>query len=271
MPVKNHNAFTLFFNVKKIKFQSKVYSAIKHNKRVIQAELGAWSHIDASKIGLNYSIGGSSSHDEIYQRLLTAIRDYNLNHTRKIRHDAVLAIEAVFSLSPDQTRINFEDYFDECLIWCKKEFGGCELLSADVHLDEASPHMHVLMCCVRPDALIGSQTIGFAKDFRARNLRFYEEVGMKYGLEPPRQGLCKKDRKKLAHDVMLTLQSQNDPLMKSKCFDAIRKAIDANPMSFAALLGVQIEPILSMPKKLRTVAQIMTSKGKGKSWEDSET
>ena len=47
---------SLFFNLEKINSFSQLKAAFRHNKREIQKELGANSHIDASKICMNYSL-----------------------------------------------------------------------------------------------------------------------------------------------------------------------------------------------------------------------
>jgi hypothetical protein len=130
-------------------------------------------------------------------------------------------------------------------------------------MDEAHPHMHVLLGCVLPDRLIGSKAVGYSRAFNHRNLRFYEEVGKRYGLVAPTRALSKKDSQKLAHQVLRTLQNHSDPLLKSKCYEAIRKAIDTNPVVFAAALGIEITPSSRPPKKMRTSTQIFISKGKG--------
>ena len=45
---------TLFFSIDRIKPARKLLDALKHNKRQIQSELGAFSHIDPEKTNLNY-------------------------------------------------------------------------------------------------------------------------------------------------------------------------------------------------------------------------
>ena len=48
--------------------------------------------------------------------------------------------------------------------------------------------------------------------------------------------------------------------MKSQAWDAIREAIERDPRAFAAVLGVEVA---APARKLRTMAQIFTSKGRG--------
>lgn len=270
MPTCEQKSETLFFSLKKIKSRSQVLSALRHNKRSIQAELGAWSHIDSIKTRANYCLDGSDSPENGYAALIDAIQDYNRNQIRKVRHDAVLVVEALFSLPAGRSDIDLRTFFEECLAWSRKEFPRCYVLSADVHLDEANPHMHVLMGCVRPDQLIGSKEVGHSTSFKRRNLRFFEEIGKRYGLATPCRGINKKERKALAHRVLLALQRQGDPMLQSRYYDLIRKAIDASPIDFAVMLGLEILKDPPPCKRMRTSTQIFTSKGKGRSTEVGE-
>jgi hypothetical protein len=270
MPKNTCTPAPLFFGIKKIKSCPQVSAALRHNKRAIQAELGAWSHIDSTKIGSNYCLDGFETAEKGYTAMTDAVQRHNDNHIRNVRHDAVFALEAVFSLPASRTDIDLRAFFEECLVWCKKEFHTSTLLSADVHMDEAHPHMHVLLGCVLPDRLIGSQAVGYSRAFNHRNLRFFEEVGKRHGLVAPTRALSKKDSRKLAHQVLRTLQNHSDPLLKSRCYEAIRKAIDTNPVVFAAALGIKITPSIRLPKKMRTSTQIFTSRGKGRNTEGGE-
>jgi hypothetical protein len=201
---------------------------------------------------------------------MDAIHEYNRRHARRIRRDAVVSIEAVFSIPASRDDISAEAFFDQCLVWLKKEFDQTTVISADVHLDESNPHMHVLLCCVSPNALTGSKSVSFAKYFIERNLRFFEEVGKPHGLEAPSCALSKSDLKNLAHRVKLTIQKQSDPMLRSRCFVSICKAIVANPVNFAIDLGIQIVPGSKPAKKMRTSTQIFTSKGKGRNYDTGE-
>jgi hypothetical protein len=268
MPTNTCTPVPLFFSIQKIKSRTRVLAALRHNKRAIQAELGACSHIDPTKIRSNYCLDGFATPEDGYAAMTDAVQRYNHNHIRKVRHDAVFALETVFSLPAGRTDIDLRAFFEECLTWCKREFPRCNVLSADVHLDEAHPHMHVLMGCVCHDQLIGSRAVGHSTSFNRRNLRFFDEIGKRYGLATPSRGMNKKERKALAHLVLRTIQRQGDPMLQSKCYDLIRKAIDANPIGFAVMLGVEI-PIAPRPhKRMRTSTQIFISKGKGRNTEE---
>ena len=120
--METNNANSLFFCIKKIKPARKVLDALRHNKRKIQAELGVFGHIDASKISLNYCLEGCADPEQGYRSTQDAIEQYKKSMPAKIRHDAVIAAELVFSIPAARIDINYEEFFKDCLIWSKKEF-----------------------------------------------------------------------------------------------------------------------------------------------------
>ena len=98
MPANALNANSLFFCAKKIKPARKVLDALRHNKRKIQAELGAFGHINASKTPMNYCLEGCKDPEEGYKSTLDAIAQFNSIRSTKMRRDAVIVGELVFSL-----------------------------------------------------------------------------------------------------------------------------------------------------------------------------
>jgi len=260
---------SLFFALKKLKPARKVLDALRHNKRLIQAELGSYAQIDPVRSTENYSLGGCDSPEEGFEWIKHAIQQYNKRHFATLRKDAVVALEAVFSLPAGRTDVDAAGFFDDCLAWLSQEFPDCPLISADVHLDESSPHLHVVIGCVLPDRLTGSNAVGFGKRFNDRNTRFFEQVGKRYGLAAP-VVLSKRDRVRISEQVIRALQSSNDPVLRSRCFPAIRRAVESDPMTFATALGLDAEVSQLHPQRMRTFAQIFTSRGKGPRCEKDE-
>jgi hypothetical protein len=73
----------------------------------------------------------------------------------KIRKDAVVAIELVLSMTPEwfdgltedrhalRQHPKFIEWVDTSIAWARKELGQ-NVIDVAVHMDESSPHMHVL-------------------------------------------------------------------------------------------------------------------------------
>jgi len=254
--------FTLFFEIDKINSFHQLRAAFRHNKREIQKELGANSHIDASKVRLNYSLIKTKPTTDLLQEMHDSIELYEEATGKRIRRDAVLALEAVFSVPVGRVDFDFDikGFFTDCLAWLKQQMPSAIVMTADVHLDEANPHMHVILSCVTPTKLIGSLLKGNREKYHERNDDFFHQVASHYGLSLPPTKLYKSDREKLAKVSISHIESTCDPMTKSPHYSLIRSMIQQNPVPFATNLGI---PIQTTAKKMRTVVQIMTSKGKG--------
>ena len=120
--------------------------------------------------------------------------------------------------------------------------------------------MHVILSCVTPTKLIGSWLKGNNEKYRERNEDFFHKVASRYGLSMPPSKLYKAEKVSLAKVSISKIESDGDPMTKSPHYPLIRSMIQENPIPFATNLGI---PIQTTSKKLRTVVQIMTSKGKG--------
>lgn len=251
---------TFLFKIDVIKALAQLKAAFKHNRREIQKELGAKSHIDVQKICLNYSLFEFEKAEDLIQRVKDSIEVHEEQTRKRIRRDAVLAIEVLFSIPVARPDIISDEYFKDCLAWTIEQFSPALVLTADVHLDEATPHMHVILSCVTPNRLIGSKIKGNKARYLERTEHFFNNVACKYGLHRLPTKLLKGDRLKLANDVIARLESSRDPMTQSPHYPLIRNLIQADPTQFANNLGIEIQ---TTPKKMRTVAQIMTSKGKG--------
>ena len=251
---------SFLFTIGVINSIKQLKASFKHNRREIQQELGARSHIDAQKICLNYSLLKFEKTEDLIQRVKDSIEVHEEQTRKRIRRDAVLAIEVLFSIPVARPDIISDEYFKDCLAWTIEQFSPALVLTADVHLDEANPHMHVILSCVTSTKLIGSWLKGNNEKYRERNEDFFHKVASRYGLSLPPSKLYKADRTNLAKVSISKIESGGDPMTKSPHYPLIRSMIQENPVPFATNLGI---PIQTTSKKLRTVVQIMTSKGKG--------
>lgn len=250
---------TLFFSFENLHL-SKLGIALRHNERERQDEINRCPHIDPDRTHLNYRLFGNGNTEELLRLVQGRISDYELNTGKKMRHDAIPCLEVLFSW-PSTKEIGLaESFFVDCLEWAKTQCHPAVAISAVVHHDESSPHMHVIFLCVTRDQLLASRIKGYKAKFKQRQDDFFATVGQKYGLYPPPPKLNKTDKVRLADTVRTYLHSSSDPVLKSTLFPTIWRAIEANPVHYAQALGIEINP---SPRKMRTLTQIMTSKGKG--------
>lgn len=246
-----------FFRLKKLKGGGILLAAARHNRRTIQAELGADSHINPARSHLNETLCGPPSPDAVAQQAKGAMQAAGVG---KLRKDAVVGIEAVFSL-PVGHPIDCRQYFAQCVNWAGAQFGGAaNILSADIHHDEAQPHVHVLLVPLVNGRMVGSDMVGNRQTLLALQSKFFDEVARPFGLTKPPARLMGAAKTEAAARVITTMKASNDPALKSAAWAVIRAAIENDPAPFVAALGVVITP---KAKRLRSSTAIFTSTGKG--------
>lgn len=238
--------------LEKIKGKNGVLIALKHNKRELQAEHGARSNIDTSRTKLNYSLTGTDTAKQIDIDAQVLMVQAGI---QKIRKDAVMAVEILFSLPIDRHQQENKQFFQNCLEWTKQSIPGV-LLSFDVHLDESAPHAHALILPLVNGRMIGSEIVGGKENLNRLRNKFYAEIAMSYGLGKSKR-LTKLDKEYLAKSVISKLIT--DKVMKSAIWACVRDSIQKDPLPYAELLGIKPRN----DKKRKSFVQIMTSKGKG--------
>lgn len=99
---------------------------------------------DVSQQHRNYAVVGPAWDDQ--KGINAAIE---ARTPKKYRKDAVRAIEYIVSASPEWFDANTGQqaalYFESAVDWFQDEYGADNVVSAVVHNDESSPHMHILV------------------------------------------------------------------------------------------------------------------------------
>lgn len=144
-------------------------------------------NIDLSRTGRNYHTVQRAERymDYINERIAT------LSSKRKVRYDAVLMGAFIVSsdgkffnqLMPSQQRRFFEDateYFAE-------KYGKENIISAVVHMDETTPHMHLNLVPI-VDRRLCAKELFTPKTLRELQSDFWEKVGKKWELERGKPG-----------------------------------------------------------------------------------
>lgn len=238
---------------------STLLTAARHNKREIQAELGASGHIDPARTGQNETLAGPPTAAEVVALARERMTAAGVDQAR-LRRDHVQAVELLFSL-PHGSGLEGGDYFRACLAWAAARFGAGNILSADVHRDEAAPHLHALLLPLVDGRRVGSKLLGDKRQLAALRAEFFREVASRYGL---RQAPARPRGASKAEAVAMVLErirSAQDAILKSVLWPTIRAGIERDPAPFLDALGLALpdEP----RKPARTMAQIFTSPGKG--------
>lgn len=104
----------------------------------------------------------------------------------KTRSNSVLALDTIYTASKEFFRLHdsqtVDDYFRDCLNYHRQRYG--HVVSAIVHYDEDTPHMHVLSVPLTRDGRLSAREIvgGRAQMAHAQD-EFFKVVGQQYGLQ----------------------------------------------------------------------------------------
>ena len=143
--------------------------------------------IDKSRTHLNY-------HTLPYEKKYLAFineRIKELAPKRKIKDDAVLITSFILGsdkeffdgISPETQK----QFFDDCTGFFAERYGKENVVSAVVHLDESTPHLHFNLMPVTGGRLCAKELFDRAA-LRELQTDFYENVGKKYGLKRGKEG-----------------------------------------------------------------------------------
>lgn len=154
--------------------------------------------IDKSKTCLNY-------HTMPYEKKYLSFIDERIKQLslkRKIKDDAVLITS--FILGSDKeffdriTADQQKQFFADCTDFFSERYGNENVVSAVVHLDESTPHLHLNLMPVT-DCRLCAKVLFDRTALRDLQTDFYETVGKKYGLERGKEGSTAKHLDTIAY------------------------------------------------------------------------
>jgi hypothetical protein len=166
---------------------------------------------------------------------------------KKLRSNGVLALEYVISLRAN-TSVDINGYFPEVIEWLE-DYLGCPIISAIVHLDEGSPHMHVVVLPLRNGRMMGSAIVGYKGDLAALKQSHYKSVGQRFGLTMT-ESIPKFKRYEISRKVVDILCSSKELLDQPLIRTALLNVIQINPHELMSILGVTLSfdpPNLNKP------------------------
>lgn len=104
----------------------------------------------------------------------------------KARANSVVALDTIYTASPDffndKTNKEMNQYFEDCLQFHQQKYG--HTISAVIHYDETTPHMHVLSVPLTRDGRLSARdVVGNKVQMSRAQTEFFEEVGRDHGLE----------------------------------------------------------------------------------------
>lgn len=106
----------------------------------------------------------------------------------KIRSDAVKMVSVIFtsdsSFFSGRSQEEQLSFFQSCLDFAKRKWGEENIISAVIHNDEKTPHLHLnFIPLTKAGRLSAKQILGGRKELQKLQDEFYSEVSIKFGLE----------------------------------------------------------------------------------------
>src|SRR5574344_173308 len=86
------------------------------------------------------------------------------------------------------SKLSQYNFFSDCTKFFEERYGEENVISAVVHLDETTPHMHLNLIPITPDGRLCSKDLFDKPKLQQLQTDFYEAVGKKYGLQRGKEG-----------------------------------------------------------------------------------
>lgn len=151
-------------HVAKVK-ASGVAPMVGHYAREAEARGYERDNIDGSRTHLNYEIAGSGS-EPLAARVRDRVRDAMAAHERAagkaVRKDANVMFDWVVTLPKDCPPDRAGEFFGATVEFIRDRYGAENVPGGFVHMDEATPHVHVPVVPVRDGKLQASKVVNRA-------------------------------------------------------------------------------------------------------------
>lgn len=129
--------------INKLKTNQQIKAAVSHNLRLYEVP-----NADPAKKELNQNFL-ANNFGEVMEKLEDRIEKNNI----KTRADSVKVVEVLLTASPDffKDESTLKNWIKQNQKFAIKEFGKENLLQFNVHLDETTPHIHLLFTPITKD------------------------------------------------------------------------------------------------------------------------
>ena len=171
--------------VQKVKGASGVVGLQLHNRRE-REHSNSNPDIDRNRSSLNYSLTDNRTMN--YNKLIDERLKQAYKGKKAIRKDAVRMCEMLFTSDGDFfSRISEQEqrqFFIDCFEFAAQRYGRENIIAATVHLDEATPHLHLDFVPLTSDGrLSAKEVLGNRPQLQQLQDDFFSAVSSKYGLE----------------------------------------------------------------------------------------
>jgi hypothetical protein len=175
--------------VEKLKTSSAIVNAVKHNAREHSP-----ANADTQQAHLNRHSGPTS--DEVLAEIDRRIEAGRKPGQPAIRKDAVKAVEVLLATSPEFAQKMRQDerylkaWVKLSMEFARERYGAGNVLRADLHLDEVSPHLQLIVVPLTKDGRLSAKdVVGDRKALKALQDDYataMRPLGLERGLEGSR-------------------------------------------------------------------------------------
>lgn len=146
---------------------------------------------------------------------------------RKVRSDAVYLGSFVIGASPEFFRMSTTEkqyaFFRDCVKFFKDKYGEENVLSAVVHLDETTPHLHLNLIPIVNGKLCAKDL--FDRQLAILQTEFWKEVGEKYGLDRGKPNSQAEHRSTAEYKAMKIIEAaEQERANAAEYSEALRQA-----------------------------------------------
>lgn len=159
----------------------------RHNLRQYDQKHKAPSNVDSSKTHLNYAL---IECDKFKSAVKEKVDEVQAQQTRRIRKDCPTSLEYVISASPEffekASASEQREYFNSALKFIKNRHEVENVISAVVHMDEETPHMHVVVVPIRKNEKglrLDPKSFCTPRELSKLQTDFNKQVAKKFNLE----------------------------------------------------------------------------------------
>lgn len=161
--------------LQKLKAGAAVHRSLKHAFRTQDTP-----NADPGRLSENSHIGAQSVEE--------ALAKFNDRLPKKVRKNAVLAVEFLITGSPEamagKSRQQQDQYFADALAWLKERHGAENVVYTGIHRDETTPHMYAYAVPLDDQGKLNCRSFyGGAAALSAMQTDFADRVGKKHQLE----------------------------------------------------------------------------------------
>lgn len=139
--------------------------------------------IDPERTKDNYDLVPCDNYRGEFRRKVSEL----VESKKAVRKDAVAVCNFIVTSDKDTMAGMGADgqraFFEDSVKWFADRYGADRILNATVHMDEATPHLHIGVVPITADGRLSAKAIFTKTELTAIQTEFARDVGAQYGLE----------------------------------------------------------------------------------------